>query len=176
MATENWNIDTSHSTADFVVRHMVVSKVRGTFHKWSGAIQLDTEDFSKSKVSAKFEVGSIDTRDAQRDGHLKSADFFDVEKHPEMTFTSTKVTGNPEKFDVTGPLTIRGTTHEVTLHVEGLGTGKDPWGNTRNGYSAKTSISRKDFGMTWSQALETGGVLVGDKIEIELEIQAVQAK
>lgn len=176
MATETYNFDPTHSNIDFVVRHLVVSKVRGSFQKWSGSLEIDTDDFAKSKVDVKIEVASLDTRDAQRDGHLKSADFFDVEKHPEITFVSSRVLGHGEKFDVVGALTIHGVTHDVTLHVESLGQAKDPWGNTRHAYSGRTSINRKDFGMTWSQTLETGGLLVGEKVDIELELQAIKAK
>lgn len=175
MATERWNIDTSHSHLDFIVRHMVISKVRGAFGKWSGAIDVDTTDLTKSHVSATVEVASIETRDAQRDGHLKSPDFFDVEKYPQITFTSKSVTGGGDKFEVVGALTIHGVTHDVTLHVEANGTGKDPYGNLRAGYSAKTSFNRKDFGMHFNAVLDNGGVMVSEKVDVEIELEAIKA-
>jgi polyisoprenoid-binding protein YceI len=175
MAIERWNIDTAHSHLDFVVRHMVFSKVRGTFTKWSGAIEIDTTDPTRSHVSMKADVASIDTHEAQRDNHLRSGDFFEAEKHPELTFTSKSVSAGGEKFDVTGALTIRGVSHDVVLHVEATGQGKDPYGNQRAGWSAKASINRKDFGMHFNAALETGGVMVSDKVDIEIEIEAIKA-
>jgi polyisoprenoid-binding protein YceI len=176
MATVRWNIDTAHSTVEFVARHLVVTKVRGHFTKWTGHIDLDQEDVTKSSAEVTIEAASIDTRDAQRDGHLRSADFFDVEKFPQITFTSRKVEKDGGELKVTGDLSIHGVTKEVSLHVEDHGTNKDPWGNTRVLFAAKTHINRKDFGLTWNQALETGGVLVSEKIEIEIEVQAVKAK
>ena len=171
-----WNIDTSHSGINFSVRHMVIAKVRGTFNRFSGTVELDDANPAASKVSVRIDATSIDTREEKRDAHLRSADFFDVENHPELTFTSTKI----EKLDgddyrVTGDLTIHGVTKEVVLDAESLGAGKDPWGNDRIAFSATTSVNRKDFGLTWNQALETGGVLVGEKIEIALDVQAVKA-
>ena len=177
MATERWTIDTSHSSVDFVVRHMVVSKVRGTFGKWSGEIELDPQDPAKAKASARIEVASIDTREAQRDGHLKSADFFDAEKFPEITFTSKRIEPkSATEVRVVGDLTIHGETREVVLEAELLGRGKDPWGNERAGFSARTSINRTDYGLRWNQVLEAGGLLVGEKIEIEVDVEAVRAK
>lgn len=175
MATQRWNIDTAHSNVEFVARHLVVTKVRGHFGKWSGHIEIDTDDVTKSSASATFEVDSIDTREAQRDGHLKSADFLDAATFPQVTFTSTKVEKDGSDLKVTGDLTIRGVTKEVTLAVESHGTNKDPWGNTKALFAAKTHINRKDFGVNFNAVLETGGVLVSDKIEIEIEIQAGKA-
>lgn len=175
MATERWNIDTAHSNVEFVARHLVVTKVRGHFGKWSGHIDVDTADITKSTASATFEVDSIDTREAQRDGHLKSPDFLDAANHPTITFTSTKVEKDGSDLKVTGNLTIRGVSKEVTLSVESHGTNKDPWGNTKALYAAKTHINRKDFGVNFNAVLETGGVLVSDKIEIDIEIQAAKA-
>ncbi len=172
MAT-TWKIDTSHSGVHFTVRHMVFAKVRGTFTKFSGALVLE-EPFEKSTVSVDIEAASIETRDEKRDGHLRSADFFDVEKFPKLTFRSKKVEGTADAFKVTGELTMHGATREVVLHGERTGTGKDPWGNERAGFSAKAQVDRKDFGLTWNQALETGGVLVGDRIDIELEVEAIK--
>jgi polyisoprenoid-binding protein YceI len=169
-----WNIDTSHSGVHFSVRHMVIAKVRGAFDRFSGTVELDEANPAASKVSVRIEAASIDTREEKRDTHLRSADFFDVENHPELTFTSTKVEKSDDGYRVTGDLTIRGITKEVVLEAESLGSGKDPWGNDRIAFSATTAVNRKDFGLTWNQALETGGVLVGEKIEIALDVQAVK--
>jgi polyisoprenoid-binding protein YceI len=176
MATQTWNIDTAHSGVHFSVRHMVIAKVRGSFTKWSGTIVLDDADFARSSLEAKIDASSIDTAEEKRDGHLKSPDFFDVAKFPEITFKSKRIEGTPEKFKVVGDLSLHGVTKEVVLEAERNGTGKDPWGNERQGFSAHTSIHRGDFGLKWNQALETGGVLVGEKIDIELEVSAVKAK
>lgn len=152
----------------------MVAKVRGRFTKWAGQVSLDEADLTKSSVSASIDVSSIDTGVADRDGHLKSPDFFDVQNHPSMTFTSKRVQKNSDtSYTVFGDLAIRGTTKEVPLNVELGGRGKDPWGNQRIGFSATASIDRKDFGLTWNQALETGGILVGDKVNIEIELQAI---
>jgi polyisoprenoid-binding protein YceI len=176
MANQTWNIDATHTSIGFSVRHMVIAKVRGSFRRFSGAVVLDAQDPAAASVSASIDVASIDTGVEQRDGHLKSADFFDAEKFPTLTFQSTKVErAGAERLKVTGTLTIRGISRPVVLDVEQLGTGKDPWGNTRVAFAASTSIDRRDFGLTWNQALETGGVLVGEKIDIQLEVQAVQA-
>jgi len=177
MATTTWNIDPTHSGIHFSVRHMVIAKVRGSFKAFSGAVQYDEQSPASSSASVRIEAASIDTGVAQRDAHLKSADFFDVEKFPALPFESTKVEkGSGNSLRVTGNLTIRDVTREVVLEVEQLGVGKDPWGQTRAAFEAKTSIDRRDFGLTWNQALETGGVLVGEKIEIALEVQAVKAQ
>lgn len=170
-----WNIDTSHSGVHFSVRHMVISKVRGTFERFAGTIRFDDKNPAASKFEARIEAGSIGTRDEKRDAHLRSADFFDVEKYPELTFESTSVEKVGDRLRVTGALTLHGVTKEVVLDTEVLGTTKDPWGNDRIAFQAETTINRKDFGLSWNQALETGGVLVGDKIEISLDIQAVKA-
>ncbi len=177
MTTTTWNIDPTHSGIHFSVRHMVIAKVRGAFRTFSGTVQFDEQSPASSTASVRIEAASIDTGVGQRDAHLRSADFFDVEKFPTLTFNSTKVekaSGN--HLRVTGNLTIRDITREVVLDVEQLGVSKDPWGQTRAAFEAKTSVDRRDFGLTWNQALETGGVLVGEKIEIALEIQAVKAQ
>ncbi|MCI0570520.1 MAG: YceI family protein, partial [Myxococcaceae bacterium] len=176
MATTTWNIDTTHSGINFSVRHMVISKVRGSFRAFAGTVTLDEQAATAASVTARIEVASIDTGVEQRDGHLRSPDFFDAEKYPAITFQSTKVQkGAGNHLVVTGNLTIRDVTREVSLDVEQLGTGKDPWGNERVAFAAKTSINRGDYGLKWNQALEAGGVLVGEKIDIELEVQAVKA-
>lgn len=167
------NIDTSHSGVHFVVRHMVVSKVRGSFGQFSGTVDYDVDNVENSKVAVEIDAASIDTREAKRDAHLRSADFFDVEQFPKLTFVSTSVKKAGDNLAVTGDLTIHGVTRPVVLDVEQAGGGKDPWGNERLVWSASTKINRKDFGLNWNQVLEAGGVLVSDKIEIELEIQAL---
>jgi polyisoprenoid-binding protein YceI len=171
-----WNIDTSHSGAHFSIRHMVFAKVRGAFDRWQGVIRLDEQDPAASNVSVRIEAASINTREEKRDAHLRSADFFDVEKYPEITFESTKVEKvGDDRYRVTGDLTIHGVTKEVVLDAESLGAGKDPWGNQRTLFQAQTTINRKEFGLSWNQALEAGGVLVGEKVEISLDVQAVEA-
>ena len=175
MRTDRWEIDSSHSSVHFSVRHLVIAKVRGTFVRWSGTVQVPDGDFSKATVAVTIDASSIETGVADRDGHLKSPDFFDAAQYPELRFVGTRVQPRSgDEIDVIGDLTIRGITHEVVLRVEQHGQAKDPWGNVRAAFSAKTTIDRKDFGLTWNQALETGGVLVGDKVEIEAEIQAVK--
>src|SRR5258706_5322253 len=173
--TTTWNIDATHSSISFAIRHMVFTKVRGRFAKYTGAIQLD-DDAAKSWAEITIDAASIDTGTAQRDTHLRSADFFDVDRFPELRFRSTRVEDiGGGRLRVIGDLTIRDVTREVALDAEPAGRGMDPWGNERLGFVAKTSIDRKDFGLVWNQLLETGGVLVGDRVDIELDIQAVRA-
>jgi polyisoprenoid-binding protein YceI len=177
MATQRWNIDTSHSGVHFTVRHMVVSKVRGSFDRWQGVVDFDVENPAASKVSVRIDAASIDTREEKRDAHLRSPDFFDVEKFPAMTFESTEVEKlDSDHYRVSGNLTIHGVEKAVVLEAEYLGSAKDPWGNQRLGFAAHTTINRKDYGLGWNQVLEAGGVLVGDKIEIALDVQAVRAQ
>jgi polyisoprenoid-binding protein YceI len=175
--SSTWNIDATHSHAEFKVRHLMISNVKGSFTKVSGVLTLDESDPTKSSVEATIDVASVDTRDAQRDAHLKSADFFDVEKFPAMTFKSTKVTvTSPGEGTVEGDLTIRDVTKSVVFQVEGpTDQTKDPWGNLRVGVAATTKISRKEFGLTWSAPLESGGVMVGDEVTITLEVEFVKA-
>ncbi|NVB84853.1 MAG: YceI family protein [Kofleriaceae bacterium] len=174
--TNNWNIDGTHSSIGFTVRHMVFSKVRGRFGSYTATLELDEADLTRSKIEVAIDAASIDTGTEQRDGHLRSADFFDVEKYPHLRFRSTRIEKDDEtSYRMIGELTIRDVTREVTLDVEATGKGKDPWGNERLGFVAKTSFNRKDYGLNWNQLLEAGGVLVGEKVEIELEIQAVKA-
>jgi polyisoprenoid-binding protein YceI len=175
MSTERWEIDSSHSSVHFSVRHLVIAKVRGTFARWSGRVHMPYGDFSQATGSVTIDASSINTGVDQRDAHLKSSDFFDVAQYPELRFVGRRVEPRAEaEIDVIGDLTIKGTTREVVLRVEQHGQAKDPWGNVRTAFTAKTSIDRKDFGLTWNQALETGGVMVGDRVDIEAEIEAVQ--
>jgi len=176
MTTNTWNIDAAHSGINFSIRHMVVSKVRGRFAKYSGALSLDDEDLTRSFVEATIDASSIDTGTEQRDAHLRSPDFFDVEKFPELRFRSQRIEKlDGDRYRVVGELTIRDVTREVSLDVEYGGRAKDPWGNERIGFVAKAALDRKDFGLGWNQVLEAGGVLVGDRVDIELEVQAVKA-
>ena len=176
MTASNWTFDLSHSSVSFHVRHMMIAKVRGQFTKWGGTLLLDEGDLTKSKIDVTIETASVDTKEEKRDAHLRSADFFDSENFPLMTYKSTSIKKvSDDEYEVTGDLTLHGTTKPVTLTVEYNGTGKDPWGGTRTGFSAKATINRKDFGLHWNAALEAGGVLVGEKVEISLEVQAVQA-
>jgi polyisoprenoid-binding protein YceI len=155
---------------------MVVSKVRGRFGKYSGTIRLDDGDVTRSSVEVSIDASSIDTGVADRDTHLRSPDFFDVAKFPELTFHSQRIERvDDTHYRVSGELKIRGVMREVSLDVEYGGRGKDPWGNERVAFVARTSIDRKEFGLTWNQALETGGILVGDRVDIELDVQAVRA-
>lgn len=173
--TATYLMDSSHSTASFSIKHMMISKVHGGFEKLSGKLHYNSSDLANSVVEADIEVESISTRDAQRDAHLKSADFFNVEKNPLIQFRSTKFEKKGNDLAITGNLTINAVTKEVTLAVEGLDSElKDPWGNTKIGASATTKINRKDFGLNWNAALEAGGILVGEDVSITLEVQFVK--
>lgn len=172
IAPGTWTIDASHSEVGFTVRHLMVSKVRGNFEKFEGTIEIGTDPL-QSKVNVEVDLSSINTRDEGRDNHLRSADFFEVEKFPKMTFASTSVEPAGSDYKVTGDLTIKGVTHPVVLDLEFNGVGSDPWGGTRAGFSAKTEISRADFGIDFSIPLDGGGVVVGDKISVNLEVEAV---
>ena len=167
-----WSIDPVHSEVGFSVRHMMVSKVRGYFREFSGEL-VTAEDPAQSAVTATIDLGSIDTRQDQRDAHIRSADFFDVDNHPQMTFRSTAVRTDGADWTVEGDLTIKGITKPVTLELELNGFGPDAYGGFRAGFSAKTEISRKEFGVDIDMPMDGGGVVVGDKIAVELEIEAV---
>ena len=170
-----YQIDPAHSAAQFKVRHMMIANVKGEFDKVSGTVNFDPANPSASTVEATIEVASISTRDEQRDAHLKSADFFDVEKFPTITFKSKKVTATgSDSFTVVGDLAIHGVTKEVELKVEELTEeAKDPWGNLRRGAEAKTRIKRKDFGMTFNMALDTGGFVVGEDVDITIDVELI---
>ena len=176
-STATGNIDPAHTVAEFKVKHMMISNVKGQFAKVTGWLTLDESDLKNSRVEALIEASSIETRDAQRDSHLKSADFFHVEKFPTLSFKSSRITlvGNGE-LAVEGDFTIRGLTRKVVFAVEGpTPPAKDPWGGTRVAVSATAKINRKDFGLTWNAALETGGILVGDEVTITLDVQFKKA-
>ncbi|MBO8142379.1 MAG: polyisoprenoid-binding protein [Firmicutes bacterium] len=173
--TARWNVDPSHSLVEFAVRHMMFATVKGRFGKVEGYIQGNPDDLTDAVFEASIDTASIDTREENRDAHLRSADFFDVAKFPQITFRSREVAKTGDNtYKVTGDLTIRDATRPVTLDVEMTGQGKDPWGNQRMGLSARTSINRKDFGLTWNAPLEAGGWLVGDKVDITIEVEAVR--
>lgn len=174
-APGTWTIDPSHSTVGFSVRHLMVSKVRGRFGAFTGSIEIG-ERPEDSSVEVAIEAASIDTRDERRDAHLRSGDFLDAERHPALAFRSTglRPTGG-RRFHLDGALTIRGVTRPVTLEAELDAVGPDPWGGTRAGFTASTEIDREQWGLTWNQALETGGVLVGKQVRIEIEAQVVRA-
>jgi polyisoprenoid-binding protein YceI len=175
-AVITWKLDPAHSAAEFKVKHMMISNVKGNFSGLSGTLIENTADPAKSTVEASVDVTTVSTGDPQRDGHLKSGDFFEAEKYPTMTFKSTRVERKGEgEYKVAGDLTLHGITKPVTFIVEGPSTpGKDPWGNTRIGLSATTKINRKDFGLNWNAALETGGILVGEDVQITLDVQFIQ--
>jgi polyisoprenoid-binding protein YceI len=176
-STTTWNIDPAHSVAEFKVKHMMIAHVKGHFSKVTGVLVHDESDRTKSRVEATIEAGSIETRESQRDTHLKSADFLHVEKFPTLSFKSTDIkVADDGELKIQGDLTIRGVTRKVTFAVEGpTPPMKDPWGNTRIAISATTKINRKDYGLTWNAALETGGILVGEDVAITLEAEFVQA-
>ncbi len=174
MTTNRWDIDVGHSAIHFWVRHMVISKVHGRFAKWSGTIDLDEQDLTRSSVDVRIDATSIDTQVGDRDAHLRSGDFLDVARHPEITFKSKRIERAGGGYRVVGDLGLHGVVREVTLEAEFAGKAKDPWGNERAGFSAKTSLDRRDYGLVWNAALETGGVLVGEKVEITIELEAVK--
>jgi polyisoprenoid-binding protein YceI len=170
-----WDIDPVHSDISITARHMAVSKVRGSFGEFSGEI-VTAADPLASTVTATIQAASIDTKNSDRDNHIRTADFLDVESHPTITFTSTGITAKGDEFALAGDLTLHGVTKPITLELEVSGIGPDAWGGTRIGLSAKTTVSRKDFGMTFNALLETGGAVVSDKLQISLDIEGVLRK
>lgn len=174
-AVSTWTIDPAHSIAEFAVRHMMVSTVKGRFRSMEGTITLDEEQPERSSVVASIDVASIDTAQPDRDAHLRSDDFFNAERFPKMTFRSTRVERvDDERWKIYGDLTIRDLTKEVVLDTGFDGRVNDPWGNERVGFSATTELNRQDFGLRWNQLLETGGVVVGDRVKVSLHIEAVR--
>lgn len=177
-SASTWNIDPDHSSVGFKVRHLMVSNVKGSFEKHKGTVEINEKDITKSKVAVTIDTASVNTNVVKRDEHLRSADFFDVAKYPTMTFVSKSVAkAGKGKLKVTGDLTLHGVTKQVVLNVEGPAKeSKDPWGNLRSGVTASTKINRKDFGLVYNAALETGGVAVGEEVDINLEIEMIKAK
>lgn len=172
--TGNYTIDTAHSRVGFAARYAMAAKVRGAFNEFEGTADLDGSDPSRSSANVTISAASIDTRNDQRDGHLRTGDFLDVEKYPTITFVSTGVRQNAEVFELTGALTVKDVTRPVTIPFTFEGLATDPYGNVRAGFEGTVTVSRKDFGLTWNAALETGGVLVGDKIVLEFDISAIR--
>jgi polyisoprenoid-binding protein YceI len=175
MAVEKFNFDSVHSNVGFFVRHLMISRVNGHFKLWSGSLLVDESNPAASKVEVSIDAASIDTKEPQRDDHLRSPDFLDAAQYPTLTFKSSKVEKlSGDHYKVTGSLTIKNATREVVLDTEYLGRAKDPWGGERIGFSAQTSIDRKDYGLTFNIPLEGGGFVVGDKVNITLDIEAVK--
>jgi len=173
--TGTYTIDPTHSRIGFVARHAMVTKVRGSFNEFDGSGYFDAENPANSRVELTIQAASIDTRNADRDGHLKSNDFFDMETYPQITFASAAVEQlDAENYRVTGDLTIKGVTKPVTVDFEYTGTAVDPYGNTRVGFEGKTTVNRKDWGVNWNAALEAGGVLVSEKVTLEFEVSAIR--
>ncbi len=173
----SWKIDNAHSQIEFTVRHMMISNVRGRFERFGGTVEFDEADPTQSTVEVEIEAASINTKDAKRDGHLRSADFLDAEQYPTVTYKSQRI----EKVDdrhgrIVGDLTIRGQSREVVLDVEYSGQAKSPWGSMSAGFTARTKLNRKDWALTWNVALETGGVLVGDEVNVEVELEIVKVQ
>ena len=175
MTKTNWTLDPTHSEIGFSVKHMMISKVKGGFDKFDAKIVADPTDLTTAEIEFTIDVASIDTRNEDRDNHLRSADFFDVEKYPTLTFKATNIEKtDDDEYAVTGNVNLHGVTRQETFNITFEGQGKDPWGNEKAGFSGKSKIKRSDYNLTWNAALETGGVLVGDQITINLEIQAVK--
>ncbi|MDP4085879.1 MAG: YceI family protein [Bacillota bacterium] len=177
MTKTKWAIDTAHSSVDFSIRHMMIANVKGSFHEFSSTVEADVTDLTTATIDFTVQLSSIDTRNKDRDGHLLSADFFDVEKFPTLNFRSTEITKVDEgEYNVTGELSLHGFSKSETFTVTFEGQGKDPWGNEKVGFSAQGTLNRADYGLTWNSALETGGVLVGDKVKVNLQIEASKAE
>jgi polyisoprenoid-binding protein YceI len=172
--TGDYTIDPSHTRLGFTARHAMVTKVRGQFAEFTGTAHVDTAEPANSKVELNIQTGSVSTGNADRDGHLRSGDFFDVEANPEITFVSTNVTRDGSEWTITGDLTIKGITHSVTIPFEETGSAQDPFGNVRVGFEGDVTVNRKDWGLSWNAALETGGVLVSEKIKLEFDVSAIK--
>ncbi|MGP4039117.1 YceI family protein [Gracilibacillus sp. D59] len=176
MANTKWMVDVAHSSLDFSVKHMMISKTKGTFHDFEATIEADPDDLTTANIEFIVDVASVDTRNEGRDNHLRSADFFDVEQHPKMTFKATNIERtSDDEYDVTGDLTICGITNSEMFSVTSEGQGKDPWGNEVAGFSGEGKINRGVYGLTYNAVLETGGVVVGDEIKISIEIEVQKA-
>ncbi|QHT63564.1 YceI family protein [Paenibacillus lycopersici] len=176
MSKSKWLVDATHSSVDFTIKHMMIAKVKGSFHEFSAEIEADPNDLTTASIQFNVALASIDTRNADRDNHLRTGDFFDIEKYPALTFQSKSIvkTGDGE-YDVTGDLTLHGLTRTETFQVTYEGSGKDPWGNEKVGFSGKGAIKRSEFGLTYNAVLETGGVLIGDEVKFTIEIEAGKA-
>jgi polyisoprenoid-binding protein YceI len=175
-AADKYTVDPSHSSIGFAVRHMVVSKVKGFFNEYTATILYDDKDITKSSAEVTIKMESIDTRDAKRDEHLRTPDFFDAAKYPEITFKSKRIEKSEDGFVAVGDLTMRGVTKEISIPFIVAGVVTDPWGNTRLGLSGGTKLNRQDYGISWSKSLDKGGLVVSDDVQIEIEIEAIKAK
>ncbi|THF82644.1 YceI family protein [Cohnella fermenti] len=176
MAKTNWNVDVSHSAIEFSVKHMMIAKVKGSFHSFEAQIEADPSDLTTASIEVQIDLASVDTRNQDRDNHLRSADFFNVESHPKLVFKATNIVSHGEgEYVVTGDVTLHGVTRSETFNVSYEGSGKDPWGNQKVGFSATGSLKRSDYGLTYNAALETGGVLIGDEVKISIELEAATA-
>jgi polyisoprenoid-binding protein YceI len=169
-----WKLDPSHTSVEFSVKHLMISTVKGRFADVEGTVTAPGDDVGDATVEVVIKTASVDTRNEQRDGHLRSGDFFDVENFPTLTFTSTAIAGTKEELTLTGDLTIRGVTKSVTLEATFEGQGKDPWGGTRMGFSASGKFDRRDFGLVWNQALEAGGVVVSNDVKLHIDAELIQ--
>jgi polyisoprenoid-binding protein YceI len=174
MATTKWSIDPTHSEVGFKVKHMMFTNVSGKFKTYDATITTEDDDFTKSEISFSADINSIDTNNTDRDNHLKSADFFDAENHPKLTFTSSSLTKSGDEYQLTGELSLHGITKTVKLDAEVSGLLKDPWGNTKVAMNISGKINRKDWGLNWNSALETGGVLVGEDVKLNIELQLLK--
>ena len=175
MATTKWSIDPTHSEVGFKVKHMMFTNVSGKFKTYDAEITTENDDFTKSEISFSADINSIDTNNTDRDNHLKSADFFDAENHPKLTFKSLSLTKSGDEYQLTGELTLHGITKTVKLDAEVSGLLKDPWGNTKVAMNISGKINRKDWGLNWNSALETGGVLVGEEVKLIIDLQLVKS-
>jgi polyisoprenoid-binding protein YceI len=176
MTKQKWAVDAVHSSIDFSIKHLVIAKVKGNFQSIEATIEADPEDLTTADIEFTVDIASIDTRNADRDNHLRSADFFDIEKYPKLTFKSTKIVKTDDgEYDVTGDLSLHGVTRPETFKITYEGTAKDPWGNEKVGFSGNGSINREDYGLTYNAALETGGVLIGSKVNVTIEIEGQKA-
>lgn len=175
MAKSQWMVDTAHSSLDFTVKHMMIAKVKGTFEKFEANIIADAHDMTSAEIAISMDLDSVNTRNSDRDAHLRSADFFDIEKFPTLAFKATAITKTDDgEYSIVGDVTLHGVTRSEKFAATFEGSGKDPWGNEKIGFSAIGSLKRSDYGLTYNAALETGGVLVGDEVKISIEIEATQ--
>ncbi|MEV5029867.1 YceI family protein [Paenibacillus sp. LPE1-1-1.1] len=175
MAKSQWIVDASHSSIDFSVKHMMIAKVKGSFHAFEANIVADAHDLTSADIQLTIDLNSVDTRNKDRDAHLRTPDFFDIEKHPSLVFTSTAITKTDDgEYYVVGDVSLHGVTRSEKFAVSFEGAGKDPWGNEKVGFSATGSLKRSDYGLTYNAVLETGGVLIGDEVKVSIDIEATQ--
>ncbi|QAY67638.1 YceI family protein [Paenibacillus protaetiae] len=175
MAKTNWVVDAAHSSVDFYVKHMMIAKVKGTFHQFDASIEADLEDLANASIAFNIDLNSVDTRNADRDNHLRSADFFDLDNYPALTFRSTGIVRNSDgEYDLFGDVTLHGVTRSETFALSFEGSGRDPWGNEKAGFSASGVLRRSDYGLSYNAVLETGGVLIGDEVKFTIDVEAAK--